>query len=166
MALHPCLIRQPRRRRCHHQICGFRQARHGHIRLDPCATVQELRIDDLAHRHVIVATADIVHKGLCIAALNADFAKGRHVIHAHIGADRLNFAGDIAKEVLTLPRVFIRGCLPFIRKPVRPLPPGDFTHDGTLIQQMLMERRAAHTARSGLLPEREVVSIKQAQRFL
>ena len=76
------------------------------------------------------------------------------------------FFADIVKEVLARPAIFILGLLRLAREPVGALPPGKLAHHRTAFQKMFMERCAADTACCGLLPEREVVGIKQAQRFL
>ena len=51
------------------------------------------------------------------------------------------------------------------RKPVGPLPAGNLAHHRAIVQQMRMERRAAHTARGRLLAVGKVVGIKQPKRL-
>ena len=84
IATHPCLVSKARRSGCHDKITVLFDPRDGHIRFDPSLGIQELCVDNFTNGYIIITATDVVHKGHCITALNPQFPKGRHVIHAYV----------------------------------------------------------------------------------
>ena len=108
----------------------------------------------------------MVHESCGITPFYTNFTKRRHIVHADVRAYCSQFIGDIVKEILALPTVFIRRVLTRLAKPIRPLPPGKLPHDRTLVKKLRMERRTANTPRCDFLTVGIVIRIKQAERFL
>ena len=163
MALQPCLISGACRGWGDDEIAGLGQAGDGDIRLDPAARVQELSVDDLAHRHRHVGAAHVVQKRLRVRSLDPQLPERGHVVHADILADRFVFARNVVEEVLPLPAIGVLRRLTPIRVPVRPFPTCDFAHHCAARQKLLMERRAPYTACCRLLAVGIVVGVKKTQ---
>ncbi len=165
MTAQPCFIRQPRRGGGDDEIGRFAEPRHGDIRLDPAPRVEELGIDNLAHRHRHLRTADMVHESLGLWPLDPDLAEGRHIIKPDARADGGVFGGLIFEPVLPAPSIAIFARLAGIGEPIGPLPACKFAHDRAMLLQMCVHRAAPDAPRGRLLAIGKVIGIEQAQRF-
>ena len=165
IAPQPCFISEARGGGCDHEVGGFTKACHCDIGLYAALRIEELRVDDLAHRNRHVCAADVVEEGLRIGAFDAQFAEGRHIIHADVFADGGVFGGAVFKPVLTLPCVFVFCLLAFGREPVGALPARELAHDGAVCEEFVMEGCAADAASGVFLAKGEVIGIKQAEGF-
>ena len=165
VAAQPGLIGQTGQGRGDDQPGGLGQAGDGHIRLDPAAAVEELGIDDPAHRYGYVIAADAVEEGLGIRPFDPQLAKAGHVIHADAGAQGHVFLRHVVEPGLAFPAKGIGRILARAPVPVRPFPARQFAKHRAALGQRTVERRATQPPCAGLLPVGPVIGIEQAQRL-
>ena len=161
----PRLVAKARGGRGDHEEGGLGQARDGHVRLDPAAGVEHLGVDDAARLDVRLGPAGEPQEIERVAALDPELAEARQVVEPDAAPHGQVLGAAVGPPRGAVPVVVVLRALAVVREPVGPLPAGELAHHRAALEELAVDRRAAHAARGDLLAEREVVGVEQTERL-
>ena len=122
-------------------------------------------VDDAARRDVRLGPAGELQERERVAPLDPELAEARHVVgldpfaHGHVlGAAVVPPRGPV-------PVVIVLGPLAVRGEPVGALPADELAHHRTALEELPVNRRAAHAPCGRLLAEREMVGVEETERL-